>query len=255
MIMPALRSSIIGVVLAVSIGMPWAVYCHKQRRLRERNGLLKQQAERLAELSTESKRLSDLVAQTSSALPSNDEVRELLRLRGEIGQLRQTVEETDKLRSQNQRLEAIRSNTAEQQPQTSSAPDPQTVLAHWPKNQLTALGYADPESALETTLLALSRGDSDGLLASVTPEAKAKLTRENWFVHGTAADEVATAAKQMAQSLDPSTGFYLVGQNFLAQDLAILDVYFDGEGRTRRVAMKKIGDAWKFDSLGNGAWP
>jgi hypothetical protein len=60
---------------------------------------------------------------------------------------------------------------------------------------------------------------------------------------------------QNGGSVQNDWNFYLVGQNFLSQDRAILDVYFDGEGRTRSVAMQKIGDAWKFDSLGNGAWP
>lgn len=233
--------------------MPWAIHHRYQNTLREQKESSKHRAERLAELSSENERLAELVARIGNASRSNEEVRELLRLRGEIGQLRQAVEETDRLRLYCQ-LAAARATTAEQS-RTSSAPDPQTVLAYWPKNQLSAPGYADPSSALETTLLAVIRGDSAALVASVTPEAKAKLTRENWFNHKAPADEVATSTKQMAESLNPSTGFYVVGQNFLSQDRAILDVYFDGEGRTRRVALQKIGDAWKFDNLGNGAWP
>ena len=40
-----------------------------------------------------------------------------------------------------------------------------------------------------------------------------------------------------------------------SQDQAILDVYFEGEGKTRKFALKKIGADWKFDNLGHGLWP
>jgi hypothetical protein len=59
----------------------------------------------------------------------------------------------------------------------------------------------------------------------------------------------------MADSLNPSSGFYLVGQNLTSQDQATLDVYFEGEGKTRKFALKKIGGQWKFDNLGEGVWP
>ena len=61
--------------------------------------------------------------------------------------------------------------------------------------------------------------------------------------------------QKIADSLSPSSGFYLVGQDLGSQDQAILDVYFEGEGKTRKFALKKIGADWKFDNLGNGLWP
>jgi hypothetical protein len=252
--MPTLRCSLIAVVIAGSIAIPCTIHQRGQARFRRQNQELQQQAAELAELSAENKRLSDLVAQTGSTSAPNDAERELLRLRSEIGQLRQVVDEANKIRSQNQQLLAGKVG-ALQQSNTTSPPDPQTVLAYWPRPQLAAAGYDNPSAALQTTLFAVSKGDADALLASVTPEAKVKMTRENWFIHRAPAEEVADSTKQMAESLNPSTGFYLVGQNFLTQDRAILDVYFDGEGRTRKVAMRRVGDAWKFDSLGNGAWP
>jgi hypothetical protein len=248
----ALRAAITGVAVVASIAVPWAIHHHEQAKLREQNELVEQQAVKLVKLSAENKRLSDLIAQPEKAASSNDEIRELLRLRNEIGQLHQAVEERNKLRLQNQQLLAAQSNALAN---SLSAPDPQKVLAYWPKSQLARAGYADPASALETTLHAMIRGDSDALLASVTPEAKSKLTKENWFVHRAAAEEVGAATKQIADSLDPSTGFYLIGQKLVSQDQAVLDVYFGGEGRTRTISMKRIGDEWKFDSLGNGTWP
>jgi hypothetical protein len=129
------------------------------------------------------------------------------------------------------------------------------VRAYWPKTQLAFAGYADPASSLETALWAMSRGDPGVLAASVTPEARAKLAREQWDNHGTPDEEIATSTKKIADSLNPSSGFYIVGQNLISQDQAILDVYFEGEGKTRQFAMKKIDEEWKFDELGKGAWP
>jgi hypothetical protein len=114
----------------------------------------------------------------------------------------------------------------------------------------------------------MSQGDPELLAASVTPEAKSELTREKWFDHGTAADEMAAAARKIANSLQASGAFYLVGQKTTAPDLAILEVHFDGEGKSRKVALRKIGDEWKFSVMaragetdeeglqhGYGAWP
>jgi hypothetical protein len=33
-------------------------------------------------------------------------------------------------------------------------------------------------------------------------------------------------------------------------DRAILDLYFDGEGKTRKVALQKTGQEWKFKTMG-----
>src|ERR1035437_9321473 len=95
-------------------------------------------------------------------------------------------------------------------------PDPQTVQAYWPKAQLASAGYADPAAALQTALWAMSRGDPDALAASVTPEARSKLTREQWLKHGPPEEELAAATRNIADSLSPSSGFYLVGQNLVS---------------------------------------
>jgi len=124
-----------------------------------------------------------------------------------------------------------------------------------PECQLAPAGYADPAAALETALWAMSRGDATALAASVTPEARSKLIREDWLQHGPAEEELAAATRIIADSLSPSSGFYVVGQVLVSQDQATLDLHFEGEQMTRKVALKSIGDGWKLDTLGNGAWP
>jgi len=94
------------------------------------------------------------------------------------------------------------------------------------------------------------------------------LTREQWLDHGSAADEMAASARRIAGSLQSSGTFYLVGQRTAGPDLAILEVYFDGDGKSRKVALRKMGDEWKFSAMagagnpddgglkqGYGVWP
>jgi hypothetical protein len=250
----AFKAAIVGGVVIASVAAPWAVQHSAQVKWRERNELLRQQTGRWTELSAENQRLSNLVAQAESSALSSEQFRELLRLRGELGPLRQTVSEIAKLQVANQQLLAGRTTPAEPS-RAPAPPDPQTVRAYWPKTQLALAGYADPAAALETALWAMGRGDATALAASVTPEARSKLTREKWFQHGPPEEELAAASRNIADSLSPSSGFYVVGQDLLSQDQATLDIYFEGEGKTRKAALKKIGDEWKFDNLGNGAWP
>jgi hypothetical protein len=252
--MSAFKNAIVGGVVFAIVATPLTVQHWCQVQWRKGSERSRRQAERLADLSAESQRLSNLVAQLQKSSVADDQIRELLRLRGEIGLLRQTLSEIATLRGKNQQLLAAR-NRPESQPATSPPPDPRTVLAYWPKTQLAPAGYGDPASALQTVLWAMSHGDSDALAASVTPQAKSALTRENWFEHRPPAEEMAAATRQIADSLSPSSGFYIVGQNVRSQEEAILNVYFEGEGKARDFAMKKIGGEWRFDNLGNGAWP
>src|ERR1017187_5404411 len=80
----AFRAAIVGAVVIASVAAPLAVQHSAQVKCRERDELLRQQTERLAELSAENHRLSNLVAQAESSALSTDQFRELLRLRGEL---------------------------------------------------------------------------------------------------------------------------------------------------------------------------
>ena len=250
----ALKIALVGAVVVASVAGPWAIQHWQQVESRRRSEALREQAERLAGLAAENQRLSNLVAQAASPALSKEQFRELLRLRGEMGRLRQAASEVDRLRTTNRQSLAGTGDPAEPA-HAPLAPDPQTVQAHWPKSQLVQAGYAEPAAALQTALWAMSRGDPEALAACVTPEAKTNLTHEEWFTHGPPAEELAASTRLIADSLSPTTGFYLVGQKLVSHDQAVLDVYFEGEGKTRPFALKKIGEEWKFDNLGNGTWP
>jgi hypothetical protein len=254
MSLTALKAALVGAVVIASAAGPLAVRHWHQGKSRHRMEALRQQARQLAELAAENQRLSNLVAQTRSAALSKEQFRELLRLRGEIGRLRQAASEVDTLRAASRPLPAGQTSPQEPPP-ALPPPDPQKVQAYWPKSQLAQVGYSDPAAALQTALWAMSWGDPEALAASATPEAKTNLTRELWFQHGPPAEELAASTRLIAESLGPTTGFYVVGQRSESQDEAELEVYFQGEGKTRPFTLKKIGEEWKFDNLGNGIWP
>jgi hypothetical protein len=246
----ALKLGLLGVLLAIAAAAPWHIWHRAQLRVRAKNEEFQRQTAGFEELAAENARLSNLVAQAAKDSLSAEQFHELLRLRGEIGILRQAVAEIDKLRARNERAQAQLAKSATPPP----PPDPQRVQAHWPKAQLAMAGYADPTSAVETTLWAMTRNDPNAFAAGVTPKANSQLTREQWYNHGPPAEELASATQKIADSLNADTGFEVIGQEFPAQDQATVEVYFDGEGQTRKFFMQRITGEWKFDSLGN-AWP
>jgi hypothetical protein len=266
------RYSVTGAIVFASVAAPLLVQCHALVQWRERELLFQQQARQLAELSAENARLSNLIARSKRPSLPADQFVELMRLRGEIGGLRQNAGEVAKLQAAHQRLLAASRSSEPHQ----SLPDPQTVLAYWPKAQLTYSGYAEPVSALQTALSAMNSNDPNALAASVTPEAKSKLIEVGsraalWVLSRSdpdalagsvapetkyqalmdqisPADRMAFQAKAAADSLGPASGFYVVGQE-LFQDGANLDVYFGTEGATRVFGLKKIGEEWKVDGV------
>jgi hypothetical protein len=250
---PAFKFCLAAAIIVASVAAPLLVEHQAATKFRLRTELLRRQGAQCAALSAENQRLSNLLAQSRGSAAPTDSLRELSKLRDEIGRLRQAAGEADHLRAS---LRQLRSNG-----QTSgglyaaAAPSPDAIQAHWTKGELRSAGYGDPVSALQTALWAMSRGDVNALAASVTPQAITNLTRQQWYVHRSPDEEMATAAGNIAESLSPSGGFALVGQKAVADDQTILDVYFEGEGATRPFTMKKIGDEWKFNDLSSGSWP
>jgi len=245
-----LKLGLLGALAAVVVAAPWQIGLRAQLQVRAKSEEFQRRAAGLEASATENARLSDLVAQAAKNSLSTEEFRELLRLRGEIGTLRQAVAEIEKLRARNERARAQLAKSATPPP----PPDPSKVQAHWSKEQLSMAGYADPASAVQTTLWAMTRNDPNALAAGVTSNANSRLTREQWNKHGPPAEELASATQKIADSLSADTGFDVVGQEFPAVDQATVAVYFDGEGQTRKFFLQRVTSEWKFDSLGN-AWP
>ncbi len=101
--MSAFKAVIAAVVLAASVGTPLALLHSGEAKTQEKREALRLQAGRLAELTAENQRLSNLVVQAEGPALSADQFRELLRLRGEIKSLRQAAGEAAQLRALDQR--------------------------------------------------------------------------------------------------------------------------------------------------------
>lgn len=245
-----LKLTCVCTIMAVSVCVPLKLWRQVESIERKRKHRLQETAAQLAALSEENKRLSKLVVHTNGYELCAARLSELLKLRGEIGLLRQSVAEATNLAARNAQLAAALTN-AQPSRNASSLPEGQTVLAHWPRNQLGFAGYSDPAAALKTTLWAMTQGDTNVLINSVTPEIKAKMLRQDWNQHGTVEEELAASTRKIADSLQPSDGFYVVGQQAISPDQAVLDVFFDGEDRTRKFSMKNVGGEWKFNALGS----
>lgn len=254
-----IQLGILLVVVLVCLAVPVAVWHRAQAHWRDKNALLHRQTERLKRLLAENQRLSNRLAQAKApdAL-TQKQFEELLQLRGEYAPLRQAAAEADRLRAANKRLEVARARARAEA--RTTLPAAGKVQAYWPKALLTFAGYSNPLSGLKTALWAMSRDDPKALAACMTPKAKAKLMKrgwaskkDGWTSREGSKSELASSAKMIAESLQPSTGFYVVGQKNPAPDWAILDVYFAGEGETRKVGMKKIGGAWKFAVMDRGS--
>jgi hypothetical protein len=103
----------------------------------EQDALLQQEAERLAGLSAENRRLSELAKQAEGHSPVHGPPAELLKLRGEIAVLQQLKVEAERLRTTNQQLKGAGADPGVEE---SGPPPEAAVLVRWPRDQLAFAG-------------------------------------------------------------------------------------------------------------------
>ena len=82
--MTKLKAGALGVILLVGVATPLVIHYQSQAKLRDRDVLLQQQNEQLAQLTAENSRLSNLLAKANSPA-AQDQMRELAILRGKVG--------------------------------------------------------------------------------------------------------------------------------------------------------------------------
>ena len=88
--MTKIKAGIVGAMVVAGVAAPLAVHYQAQAKLRDRDALLQQQTDQLAQLLEENARLSNLVSQATGTA-DQDQSRELLKLRGEVGLLNQKL--------------------------------------------------------------------------------------------------------------------------------------------------------------------
>jgi hypothetical protein len=232
--MTRLRLVILGGILITNGILCWILQYRAGVAMRETKASFRAESERLAGLAEESERLSNGVARLGRVKPlSDDEFHELLRLRGRMGGLRVQTNELNQLRATNQLL---RIALAQSQNISSG-------LIFRTRDQLDYVGYADPESALVTTFWALSNVDPNVWRSLLTEDEKTILAGNSL--------DLTNYWQRMGEMLNPSsaTGIRFLGQKENTPDEVILDVHYEGEGKTRRFVMKRIDGVWRLQDL------
>src|SRR5207244_2056318 len=134
-----------------------------QVKLRDENAALRLQSEKVIELAAENERLNRLAQANSVQSLAQSQSSELLRLRGEVGSLRRQTNELAKVKAENEKARSL-----------AGAPGGTSTLAPasipLPKESWAFVGYANPESALQSAVWAMSQGDPKTFLASLLPE-------------------------------------------------------------------------------------
>ena len=195
-------------------------------------------------MTADNERLSKLNVQLkSSRALSKEQLTELLKLRNEAGQLRGNMAEKEPLQADNARLRAAVAKSDEQLAQAQSAPN------YWPKDQLSFAGYASPESTVRSLLWAMKNGDVSAWRSICTPKTRSEM-EERWDRQKKS--EAARIAEMKAAAnglISASVGFHVIEERMIAPDQAEVTLSFDGEGKTRKFVLHKIGTEWKFHNL------
>ena len=205
----------------------------KRSLLCAENLALQAQIQRLLEVAERSHPAA-LTAGSSESL-SEEQRRELLRLRGSIGVLRRQTNEIARLRVQNQQLRA-------------EVVEPAAPMEYLRKGSWNYVGYADPESALQSTFWAQASGDRKAIVASMHPGDRAAVSNR--------LDE---AAALLARNKTPA--FRILGRKRISDDEVVLIVhcYPDrSDVANGEFTFRRTGTEWRFyigwDQVGGPWW-
>ena len=117
------------------------------------------------------------------------------------------------------------------------SPKPQPIAAgetEFPKDSWHFAGYSSPESVFMSCMWAVNNGDTNALLASVSPVERESLNREQQII--SAADR---------QSYAEMAGYRIVDKQIVSDDKVVL-VVKTGKEPSRKFLMERIGGEWKF---------
>jgi hypothetical protein len=193
-------------------------------RLREQNRALGQQLEQLHRFAAENQRLYRLVGELRPDTPD--------RLLDELARLRL---EAERLRAQKEEWEA---QCAENRQLRSELGDGVRPLLS--KDAWTYVGYADPESSLQSTFWAWASADPAMVAASLSPTDRAA-----W---GNLSDE--EVAARLSGRFRLSTGFQILGKKEISADEVALmvNMYPDRPDiANAELHFIRIGSEWKRD--------
>jgi RNA polymerase sigma factor (sigma-70 family) len=235
-VMTTLQKSLIATIVVAGLASPFVIHYRAQTQMSEEIGSLRQKLQRQvatsAELETDNTRLAKLVGQATNKSLSDEQFRELLRLRGEVGQLRNQKTELEKLRTENSQSRSIRDS--------SPALPREAAQEYYSKETWAFVGYTNPESAFQSLVWAMSKGDLKTMLASVSPEERVRMEKQ--FAGKSEEEIVATGATEM----EKIKGFRILKNEPISEDEVILTIFGDGKDETTKIRVKRKGNEWKL---------
>jgi cell division protein FtsB len=225
-------------VLAMALVAGIVVQSMRVSKLKAQNEALRQQ---VSELKAQADQLSSQASPPAAPATSDEDRSELLRLRNQAAQLKQVTNEMQRLRAQVQQLQAA-NQQIRATPAATPAPDTNAAAATGPvpRESWAFAGYATPEATLQSALFAMSQGDYQTFLASMSPEEAARMQKS---FEGKTPEQIAEEGRRETAK---ASSFQILAKQELAPDRVMLNVFVAGEDRAQRIMMQKIGEEWKW---------
>ena len=207
-------------------------------KFKAENEALRQQ---VAALQAQTEQLSSQASPPAAPATTDEDRSELLRLRNQAAQLKQVTNELQRLRAQVQQLQAanqqIRATPAAPVATDTNAP---AATGPVPRESWAFAGYGTPEATLQSAVFAMSQGDYQTFLASMTPEEAARMQKS---FEGKTPEQIAEEGRRETAK---ASSFQILAKQELAPDRVVLNVFVAGEDRAQRIMMQKIGEEWKW---------
>jgi len=232
-----MKALIAVLVMALVAGI--VVQSMRVSKLKTQNEALRQQ---VAALQAQADHLSSQASQPAAPAATDEDRGELLRLRNQAAQLKQVTNELQRLRTQVQQLQAA-SQQVRAAPATPPAADSNaavTATGPVPRESWAFAGYATPEATLQSALFAMSQGDYQTFLASMSPEEAARMQKS---FEGKTPEQIAEEGRRETAN---ARSFQILAKQELAPDRVMLNVFVAGEDRAQRIIMQKVGEEWKW---------
>jgi hypothetical protein len=227
--------SITALIVALAIiAVLWGMQLEAHRRLREQTESSQQLLARLNQLEVDNLRLSNAVVRANTPL-SDVQLAELTQLRDEVRSLRLRTNDLQTLQADLRRLRAELSG-AQNSIASNALPEvpPGDI---YPRESWAFAGYDTPEAAVESVTWAISEGDEDTYLASLSPELRDEM--ESQLADG-------SFANTGPLELSNATGYRIVDRESLSENKIIVTLYMDADGSRVPVTLENTPNGWQI---------
>jgi hypothetical protein len=242
-----MKSAIVAAFIAVIALSVAFVQWRKAGVLFAENAALRAQIEALNQTpetpADDSERLKTLTTAVNDA-------KELARLRNEVRQLRSITNEAQKSQSAavQSRPGSPSGTAAEPAPDTEQA-EPVKIPNQFTREQWVFAGYKTPEDALVSAIWAMREGVPKTYFDGLSPDEQARMTKE-WENKS----ETDVAAKHQSDVANIKS-IHIIERQEVSDGQVNMKVYVHGGvpdangeagSSVRNVAMKRVGDQWRF---------